>query len=80
MATTWNKDFPPSIKQALLKLKLIDVTPERVSAEWWAVDTVLRRSDTETLEGAWMVESGKTQLSPVLTNSGLTQLNEISPP
>lgn len=49
---------------------IIDVTPERVSAEWWAVDTVLRRSDTETLEGAWMIESGKTQLSPVLTNSG----------
>ena len=25
MATTWSKDFPPTIKQALLKLKLIDV-------------------------------------------------------
>lgn len=43
---------------------IIDVVPEKVTAEWWAVDTVLRRSDVESRMGAWMVESGTTKLLP----------------
>ena len=42
---------------------IIDVTPEQVTAQWWAVDTVLRRSDIETCMGAWAVESGKPKLT-----------------
>jgi phosphodiesterase/alkaline phosphatase D-like protein len=43
---------------------IIDVTPERVTAQWWAVDTVLRPSHNETCMGAWIVESGTPQLVP----------------
>lgn len=43
---------------------IIDVKPEQVTAQWWAVDTVLRPSNAETLMGSWMVESGKPKLIP----------------
>ena len=42
---------------------IIDVTPERVTVQWWAVDTVLRPSNAETLMAAWMVHSGKPKLT-----------------
>ena len=37
---------------------LIDVTPERVAAEWWAVDTVLRRTTEERRVATWSVANG----------------------
>ena len=37
---------------------LIEVTPERVVAEWWAVDTVLRRTTVERRVATWSVEHG----------------------
>jgi hypothetical protein len=43
---------------------VIDVKPEQVTAQWWAVDTVLRPSNAETLMGSWLVESGKPKLIP----------------
>ncbi|MEO7118233.1 MAG: alkaline phosphatase D family protein, partial [Candidatus Limnocylindrales bacterium] len=41
---------------------VLDVTPERVVAEWWFVDTVLRRTSVERLGGAWQVEHGRPTL------------------
>lgn len=32
---------------------VVDVWPERVRAEWWAVDTVLEPSGDERLKSAW---------------------------
>ena len=37
---------------------LIDVTPDRVVAEWWAVDTVLRRTSEERCVATWSVANG----------------------
>jgi alkaline phosphatase D len=44
---------------------IVDVTPERVQVEWWNVDTVLERSQNESLGAAWKVESGKPKLVQV---------------
>jgi len=37
---------------------LIDVDPERVVAEWWAVDTVLERTRVERRVATWHVRHG----------------------
>jgi alkaline phosphatase D len=37
---------------------LIEVTPDRVVAEWWAVDTVLRRTNEERCVATWSVANG----------------------
>src|SRR5262249_35810562 len=39
---------------------LIDVTRERVVAEWWFVDTVLERSPVEHMGTSWTVERGRS--------------------
>lgn len=44
---------------------VIDVTPERVEAEWWHVDTVLRPSQVETCSQRFRVERGAPRLVPV---------------
>ena len=41
---------------------LIEVTPERVVAEWWAVDTVLRRTGVERRVAIWSVRHGVPRL------------------
>lgn len=41
---------------------LIDVTEERVSAEWYHVDTIEERSQSERLARAFEVESGRARL------------------
>ena len=41
---------------------LLDVTPARIQAEWWHVDTVLERSDAETMAAAWEVRDGTSRL------------------
>jgi len=43
---------------------IIDVTPERLRADWWFVDSVLERHDQEVHGGAWMVERGRSRLLP----------------
>lgn len=43
---------------------LIDLTPERLTGQWWYVDTVLERSDGESLGGSWAVERGKPRVIP----------------
>jgi alkaline phosphatase D len=43
---------------------LIDVTPDRIVAEWWAVGTVLERTDVERLVAAWSVPAGTLRLEP----------------
>jgi len=40
---------------------VVDVTPERVQAEWWFVDTVLAPSTHEELGARWLVEHGSQQ-------------------
>ncbi len=41
---------------------VVDVTPERVRADWWFVDTVLERHDRETHGAAWQVRHGTPRL------------------
>jgi alkaline phosphatase D len=41
---------------------VVDVTPERILVEWWNVETVLVRSERQSLGAAFKVESGKPRL------------------
>ena len=43
---------------------VVDVTPDRVLAEFWLVDTVLNPSTHEELGASWMVEHGKAKAVP----------------
>ncbi|MGH9225322.1 MAG: alkaline phosphatase D family protein [Acidimicrobiales bacterium] len=43
---------------------VVDVTPERVAAEWWHVDTVLRPSPHQTCAARWTVRHGTSRLTP----------------
>jgi alkaline phosphatase D len=41
---------------------VVDITPERIRIEWWLVDTVVKRTDSESRGAAWEVRSGSTEL------------------
>jgi alkaline phosphatase D len=41
---------------------IVDVTSERVQVEYWMVDTVLKRTDNESLDALWRVDAGSTKL------------------
>jgi alkaline phosphatase D len=41
---------------------VLDVRPERVTGEWWHVDTVLRPSTVERCSARWSVEAGPPRL------------------
>lgn len=43
---------------------LLDVTPDRVQAEWWFVDTVAEPSGVQRLDATWVVQRGAQRLSP----------------
>jgi alkaline phosphatase D len=44
---------------------LVDVTPERLEAEWWFVETTQRRADGEHRAAAWQVRAGEPRLIEV---------------
>jgi len=41
---------------------VVDVTQERVQADWWHVETVTERSDREHYGGGWLLRHGSTAL------------------
>jgi alkaline phosphatase D len=41
---------------------LLEITPDRIEAQWWHVDTVRRRQPGEHLAGAWSVSRGRPRL------------------
>lgn len=43
---------------------VVDVTPERVQADWWNVDTVLTPSDGETHAASWQLRDGAGHIEP----------------
>ncbi len=43
---------------------VVDVTPERVQADWWHVDTVARRGGGERVVASWIVRAGEPRLIP----------------
>ena len=43
---------------------VVDVTPDRVVAEWWHVDTVLRPSSGERCAARWVIRHGAHGLDP----------------
>jgi alkaline phosphatase D len=43
---------------------IVDITPERVVVEWWAVDTVLRRTTGQRRLAAWGVRHGTPHVVP----------------
>ena len=45
---------------------LVDVTRERIVAEWWAVESVLRRTGAERLVASWTVRAGAPRLEPTV--------------
>ena len=44
---------------------VIDVTPERVTAEWWHSDTVLERTTKESAAASFFTEHGSRRLTRV---------------
>jgi alkaline phosphatase D len=48
---------------------LLTVTPERISAEWWAVDGILERATGERVVAEWSVDRGSPAL--VATRKGV---------
>jgi alkaline phosphatase D len=44
-----------------------DVTPERIQADWWHLDTVTGPSPAETFAGGWQLHWGHPGLAPVDT-------------
>jgi alkaline phosphatase D len=44
---------------------LVDLTPERLEAEWWFVETTQRRDDGQHQAAAWRVEAGEPRLVPI---------------
>jgi alkaline phosphatase D len=44
---------------------VIDVTPERLQAQFWHLDTVLERSPVQTRAAVWEVEHGSSRLTLV---------------
>ena len=43
---------------------LVDVTPQRVTGEWWTVDTVASASNVQTFSVAFEVQHGSNRLQP----------------
>ena len=43
---------------------VLDITAERVQADWWHVETVTHRSDRERYAGGWVLRHGDTALVP----------------
>ena len=43
---------------------VVDVSPERVQADWWHVDTVARRDGGARVAASWIVRDGEPRLSP----------------
>jgi hypothetical protein len=43
---------------------LLDVTRERIQAEWYHVETVAKRSDAEVRAANFVCERGSSRLSP----------------
>ncbi|MDP8936671.1 MAG: alkaline phosphatase D family protein [Actinomycetota bacterium] len=46
---------------------VVDLTPERVQADWWHVDTATERSDGERFAGGWQLRHGVPGLVAVPT-------------
>ena len=42
----------------------VDVTPERLQADWWHLDTIARRPSGERWAGGWMLTHGQPGLRP----------------
>ena len=72
---TQSAPFQQAIREALPHIRwcdldshgysIVDVTPERLAVEWWAVDTVLRRSTSEMRVAAWQAAAGNPRLTPL---------------
>jgi alkaline phosphatase D len=43
---------------------VVDIDPQRITAEWWFVDTVLERAPNEHLGASWTVHHGRPGLMP----------------
>jgi alkaline phosphatase D len=44
---------------------VVDVTPERIQADWWHLDTVTARSPAESFAGGWQLHWGRSGLDRV---------------
>ena len=43
---------------------VVDLTPERVQADWWHVETITERSDRERFAGGWQLRHGQAGVVP----------------
>ena len=44
---------------------VLDLTPERLQADWWYVPTILERSDSGTIRKGMVSEAGRPHLADV---------------
>jgi alkaline phosphatase D len=58
---------------------LLDITPERLSGEWWYVDTVLQTSAVQSFGAALQTPSGSSRLEPGVESAPRTDAPPLAP-
>lgn len=58
---------------------LLDIRPERVSAEWWCVDTILEPSASEFLSASYQVEDGSRRVQPSTVSASRAGAARLAP-
>jgi len=72
LAARWLRRQNPHVRFCDLQRRgyvVVDITAERVQADWWFVDTVRSPGGGEEWAGGWQVASGETRLTPAVAPS-----------
>jgi alkaline phosphatase D len=59
---------------------VVDVSPERVQADWWHVDTTRRRDTAERWAGGWWLGDGLLRLQPAAAPASVRSPSAPVPP
>ncbi len=66
-AAWWIRTQNPHVRMVDLRhhgYVVVDVTPDRLQADWWHVDTIARRDQSERWAGGWRLTHGRLGLEP----------------
>lgn len=58
---------------------LLDITPQRVSGEWWYVDTVLAKSTGQSFGAALQTPDGSNRLEPGMQSASRSGAPPLAP-
>jgi alkaline phosphatase D len=56
----------------------LDLTPERLQADWWHVDTITRRPSGERWAGGWSLEHGRIGMRPAGAPAAASVAGELA--